>query len=73
MDATKNVWWGYWTFIQYIFMVNVYTYFRGNKTNTKYQLDPPSTKECLNVSDHDRYNGLNTYEHMEIFLDGYKP
>ena len=54
-------------------MVNVYTCFRGNKTTTKYRLDPPSMEEYLNVRDQDRYDGHDTSEYMLNFLNGNNP
>ena len=38
------------------FMVNVYTCIRGNKTSSKYGLDPPSIEEYFNVTMNDAYD-----------------
>ena len=51
------------------FMVNIYTYLRGNKTSKKYQLHPPSLEEYLNVRIEDRYDAPDACPFMLDFLN----
>ena len=51
------------------FTVNLYSCGRGNKTSKKYQMDPPSLVEYLNVTANDRYDGLDDNEYMMEFLE----
>ena len=50
-------------------MVNIYACVRGNKTSKKYQFNPPSLNDYLNVNANDRYDGLDANKYMINFLE----
>ena len=50
-------------------MVNVYSCLRGNKTSAKYQMNPLSVNEYLNVTENDMYDGIDANEYMINFLE----
>ena len=45
-----------------LFMINIYTYLRGNKTSTTYHVDPPSVEEYVNTAIDDAYDGIDADE-----------
>lgn len=52
----------------YFFMVNVYSFFNGNKSATKYNLSNPAIDEYLDVDIDDFYTGTDSDEYIITLL-----